>query len=90
MVEAYVKAYKNLIIKDQKSIGTQTGATDCLFYLNKTKTIILYHSQVYRERVLSLNLSASKSYIMNETLWKELKKHINQIDLYFKDGNKRF
>jgi len=52
MTEAYVKLFK------LKEVYTQTD--DLSFNLTERKTVRMYYSQAYKEKVLSLNLGLQK------------------------------
>ena len=45
----------------------------------------MYYSQVYKENVLSLNLSSSKSFIMNKHLWLSFKRLLPLINNFFEN-----
>ncbi len=58
MAQAMLRAHN---FQARRSFGVQTGQNDeMVFYLSNKKSIKLYFSQVYNERVLSFNISTSK------------------------------
>ena len=64
--------------------SSQTNDNDEIYlYFSKSKTGRLYFSTVYKQHVLALNISSSKSFIMNKSVWKQFKKCISLIDDYF-------
>jgi predicted GNAT superfamily acetyltransferase len=75
MVEAYVKLYK---LKDST---TQTD--DLNFNLTLKKTVRMYFSQAYKEKVLSLNFGTSKNYIITKHMWQNFKKEFDNIENVF-------
>jgi hypothetical protein len=75
MVEAYVKLFR------LKETGTQTD--DLNFYLTNKKTVRMYYSQAYKEKVLSLNFGTSKNFIITKHMWKNFKKEFDKIDNVF-------
>ena len=82
MAQAAVEARKL-----KKTIGTQTGDSDeMMFYISNKKIVRLYYSKVYKERVVSLNLSSSKSFVLNKVLWNQFRKLFPFIDKYFENG----
>jgi hypothetical protein len=75
MVEAYVKLYK---LKDS------TSQTDDLnFNLTLKKTVRMYFSQAYKEKVLSLNFGTSKNFIITKHMWQNFKKEFDNIENVF-------
>jgi hypothetical protein len=86
MAQAMLRAHN---FQARRSIGVQTGQNDeMVFYLSNKKSIKLYYSQVYKERVLSFNISTSKSFIMNKTMWLQFCKLLKTINSYiYNDGS---
>ena len=69
-----------------KHASCQTNENNEIYlYFANNKTGRLYYSTVFRERVLALNISASKSFIMNKTVWEKFKKCFIKIDQFFDD-----
>jgi hypothetical protein len=66
MTEAYVKFFK------LKEVYTQTD--DLRFNLTERKTVRMYYSQAYKEKVLSLNFGTSKIFIITKHMWNNFKK----------------
>ena len=65
-----------------KDVGTQTGAdgVDIVYHLANNKSIRVYKSPVYKEMVVSFNISSSKSFIVNKQLWNQMSKLFPQIE----------
>jgi hypothetical protein len=80
MVEAYVKLYK---LKDST---TQTD--DLNFNLTLKKTVRMYFSQAYKEKVLSLNFGTSKNFIITKHMWQNFKKEFDNIENVFETKSK--
>ena len=88
MANAAVIQYKKQLALQcvyNRSIACQTGENnnEYIYYLTDKKTLKLYYSQVYKENVLSFNLSSSKSFIMNHKIWEQFKKLIPIIEQFF-------
>ena len=77
MTEAYVKLFK------LKEVYTQTD--DLSFNLTERKTVRMYNSQAYKEKVLSLNFGTSKSFIITKHMWNNFKKEFKNIENVFSD-----
>jgi hypothetical protein len=75
---------QQMIERMKKSTFTQTGDSN-EFILAKNKTVKLYYSNVYRENVVALTLSSTKSFIFSESLWEKFKLLIPIIDNYFEN-----
>lgn len=76
-----------MIEQRKKNAFSQTGSDDGqIFYLTNNKNIRLYFSTVYKERVLSFNLSSSKSFILNKQSWRKFRKLIPLIEDFFDNG----
>ena len=89
MTQATVDLYKQYVksITKKRSIAIQTGDdNEHEFYLADKKIVKLYFSPVYKERVISFNLSSSKSFIMNKAVWYQFRKLVNTIDSYFNES----
>ena len=64
------------LIKSEKS-----KKKDCLsFYISKNKTVKLYYSSVYRNKVVGLNISSTKAFILEKQAWQKFKNLIPIID----------
>lgn len=61
----------------------QTGNSENVFHLTENKTLKLYYSNVYKEKVISLSLSSSKSFIFTLKTWKKFRKIIPNIEEHF-------
>lgn len=82
-VDMYQAHISNKLFKRSKHASTQTGESDDQFYyLPNKKSVRLYVSPVYKERVVSFNICSSKSFIVNKTTWLELKKLLPKIEQY--------
>ena len=57
------------MIDAKKCVFTQTEEN--VYYIDNTKCVKMYYSTVYKERVVSLNLSSSKSFIFTKQNWKK-------------------
>jgi hypothetical protein len=81
MAQAMVDKRRNICTKD---VGIQTGNDDedIIYPLPNNKMIRLYYSPVYKERVVSFNISTSKSFIINKDIWNHIKKILPKIDHY--------
>jgi hypothetical protein len=77
MTEAYVKFFK------LKEVYTQTD--DLRFNLTERKTVRMYYSQAYKEKVLSLNFGTSKIFIITKHMWNNFKKEFKNIENVFTD-----
>jgi hypothetical protein len=71
-----------MIHKHKVNAMCQTGNDD-EFYLTNNKKLKLYYSNVYKERVMSLSLSSSKSIIFTFKTWKKFRKLIPTIEDFF-------
>ncbi len=62
MAQAYVNYVKNL--EQQKNASVQTGSenVNIVYRLPNYKMIRLYYSNIYKEKVVSFNISTSKSF----------------------------
>ena len=45
----------------------------------------MYYSNIYKENVVSFNISTAKSFIMNKEIWKEMRKIMPIIDKFLRD-----
>ena len=48
---------------------TGEGNVDIVYHLPKNKMLRLYYSNVYKEKVVSFNISAAKSFIIKKETW---------------------
>lgn len=69
-------------VRSSKSTQTESQG-EKVFLLEANKVIKLYHSNVYKENVLALCISNSKSFLMNKKTWKKFRKTIPIIEDYF-------
>jgi replicative DNA helicase len=82
MAQAMVDLYKK---KRKIDAAVQTNELNEIFlYFSQNKTGRLYYSTVFKQHVLALNISSSKSFIMNASVWEQFKNSIADIDNYFK------
>lgn len=78
MAQAQINRFK---LGNKKSVGTQTGdLTEFCVQLNKNKRARLYYSDSYRDYVLAFNINKSKTFILDRSMWKKLKKYFQKID----------
>jgi hypothetical protein len=76
MAQAYVDYIKKKNEKKLNDMGSQTNKNiteDSVFNLPNKKIIRLYYSNIYKQKVVSFNISTSKSFIMNREIWNHLK-----------------
>jgi hypothetical protein len=71
------------------TIGIQTGSDDFDFSarLPNGRLVRLYHSPIYKGKVIGLYISEAKSFIFERQSWKAFKELIPIFDNFFKDGN---
>ena len=76
MAQAYVNFVRNNKKDTQKSIGVQTGENNLniVYHLPNNKVVRLYYSNIYKEKVVSFNISTSKSFIINREIRGKMKK----------------
>ncbi len=61
-----------------------TSQTDDLnFNLTLKKTVRMYFSQAYKEKVLSLNFGTSKNFIITKHMWQNFKKEFDNKENVF-------
>jgi hypothetical protein len=83
MAQAMIQKQKNMI-----NSMCQTGSDgENEYYLTSNKRLKLYYSNVYKEKVISLNLSSSKNFIFTHKIWKKFRKLIPTIEDYFENDN---
>jgi hypothetical protein len=84
MAQAYVNYVKNL--EKQKNASVQTGSENLniAYRLPNNKMIRLYYSNIYKEKVVSFNISTSKSFIINKEIWSHMRKQLPTIDYHLK------
>lgn len=75
---------QQMIEQMKKTVFTQTGDSN-EFILTKNKTVKLYYSNVYKQNVVALTLSSTKSIILTKFLWEKFKLLIPIIDNYFEN-----
>jgi hypothetical protein len=78
MAQAYVDYIKKKNEKKLNDMGSQTNKNiteDSVFNLPNKKIIRLYYSNIYKQKVVSFNISTSKSFIMNREIWNHLKEN---------------
>jgi hypothetical protein len=62
----------------------QTGnPQENVFRLSDSKFLKFYYSNVFKQHVVSLSLSSTKSFIFTLKLWKIFRKYIPLIEEYF-------
>jgi len=84
MALANVNYVKNL--EQQKNASVQTGSenVNIVYRLPNNKMIRLYYSNIYKEKVVSFNISTSKSFIINKEIWSHMRKLLPTIDNHLK------
>ena len=84
MAQAYVNYVKNL--EQQKNASVQTGSenVNIVYRLPNNKMIRLYYSNIYKEKVVSFNISTSKKFIINKEIWSHMRKLLSTIDYHLK------
>ncbi len=84
MAQAYVNYVKNL--EKQKNAWVQTGSenVNIVYRLPNNKIIRLYYSNIYKEKVVSFNISTSKSFIINKEICSHMRKLLPTIDNHLK------
>ena len=72
--------------EEKVDVSTQTGDenVDIVYHLQNNKKIRLYHSNIYKEKVVSFNISTAKSFIINKDIWNEMVKILPQIDKFLR------
>ena len=74
--------------KKTKEVAVQTGLNekvDIIYHLPNNKVVRMYYSNIYKENVVSFNISTAKSFIINKEIWKELRKIMPIIDKFLRD-----
>jgi len=84
--ENKVKMQRMTINKSRVDASTQTGdeTTDIVYHLPNNKMVRLYYSNIYKEKVVSFNISTAKSFIINKEIWIEMIKILPQIDKFLR------
>ncbi len=84
MAQAYVSYVKNL--EKQKNASVQTGSenVNIVYRLPNNKMIRLHYSNIYKEKVVSFNISTSKRFIINKEIWSHMRKLLPTIDNHLK------
>ena len=64
--------------EESVNVSTQTGDenVDIVYHLPNNKKIRLYHSNIYKEKVVSFNI--------NKDIWNEMIKILPQIDKFLR------
>lgn len=73
------------MIDIKKNNSTQTGEEARIYFIDDSKSVKLYYSSVYKEKVVSLNLSSSKSFIFTGRSWKKFRKLLPIIEDYLEN-----
>jgi hypothetical protein len=70
----------------EKNASVQTGSenVNIVYRLPNNKMIRLYYSNIYKEKVVSFNISTSKSFIVNKEIWSHMRKLLPTIDNHLK------
>jgi hypothetical protein len=66
MAQAYVNYVKNLEKQKYASVETGSENVNIVYRLPNNKMIRLHYSNIYKEKVVSFNISTSKSFIINK------------------------
>ena len=84
--ENKVRMQRMFNYEKKSNASTQTGSdnVDIMYHLPNKKVIRLYYSNIYKEKVVSFNISAAKSFIINKEIWEEMKKILPQIDNFLR------
>lgn len=86
MAQRMIDIYKK---ENSRDSITQTDTNlnkDFCIHLSKTKFIKAYKSKSYGEYILTINCNKSKKIVLTKSMWKILRKNINQIDGVFMDN----
>ncbi len=80
MAQAYVNYVKNL--EKQKYASVQTGSenVNIVYRLPNNKMKRLYYSNIYKVKVVSFNISTSKSFIITKEIWSHMRKLLLTFD----------
>ena len=84
MAQAYVNYVKNLEKQKNASVQTNSDNVNIVYRLPNNKMKRLYYSNIYKEKVVSFNISTSKSFIINKEIWSHMRKLLPTIDNYLK------
>ena len=66
-----------------RHVDTQTEnpvSPDFQIQLTQNKYMKLYKSKCYNDFILTLNVNESKKIVISKSMWKIIRKNINQID----------
>jgi hypothetical protein len=80
LAQAYVNYVKNL--EKQKYASVQTGSenVNIVYRLPNNKMKRLYYSNIYKVKVVSFNISTSKSFIITKEIWSHMRKLLLTFD----------
>jgi hypothetical protein len=79
MAQAMIERRRNYI-----DSCCQTGhSEENVFRLSDSKFLKLYYSNVFKQHVVSLTLSSTKSFIFTFKIWKTFRKYIPLIEEFF-------
>jgi 3-hydroxy-3-methylglutaryl CoA synthase len=84
MAQAYVNYFKHLEKQINASVQTGSENVNIVYHLPNNKMIRLYYSNIYKEKVVSFNISTSKSFIINKEIWSHMRKLLPIIDNHLK------
>ncbi len=74
-------ANQMIMNRKYKNVGVQTGDENELFiYLCNKKTIRVYYSNSYKDKVISFNFGTSKNFIFTKCMWNILLNHLSEIN----------
>jgi hypothetical protein len=68
-----------------KTVSTQTDEFSFYLSLGKGKSLHMYISKSYRDKVVCLKFSNNKNYIITREIWQILENNMNLISNHFKN-----
>ena len=71
---------KKLLMRHVETQTETTHSQDFRIQLSKNKYMKLYKSKCYNDFILTLNVNESKKIVITKSMWKIIRKNINQID----------
>lgn len=87
VVEKYLELEKDFNVLQKTTINSSTKQIHTTYYLTNNKTVKFYKSNVYKERVVALSISSSKSFIINKEIWNKLKPLLPKVEKYLNFDN---
>lgn len=87
MTQKQIDLFKKLeCLKDSTTQTEKSISPDFYIQLSKNKHVKLYKSKVYREYILSFHINNSKKIVVTKSMWKIIRRNLNQIDGAFMDN----